>query len=131
MRCAGNMHSSYYKWNMAIICNPPIMLCAIIPCPHKNLNQIECNIIIRAAVTIQRKYREWKGLPTPRTQIPPPPSPVTEVKLPVKAPIAIPAETDKLDYDTYMKNRRPGSVQLSEACSARPLLVRLYYKCGT
>ena len=33
MRCAGNMHSSYYKWNMAIICNPPIMLCAtFVPC---------------------------------------------------------------------------------------------------
>ena len=30
---AGNMHSSYYKWNMAIICNPPIMLCAtFVPC---------------------------------------------------------------------------------------------------
>ena len=27
------MHSSYYKWNMAIICNPPIMLCAtFVPC---------------------------------------------------------------------------------------------------
>ena len=33
LRCAGNMHSSYYKWNMAIICNPPIMLCAtFVPC---------------------------------------------------------------------------------------------------
>ena len=33
MRCAGNMHSSYYKWNMAIICNPPIMLCTtFVPC---------------------------------------------------------------------------------------------------
>ena len=33
MRCAGNMYSSYYKWNMAIICNPPIMLCAtFVPC---------------------------------------------------------------------------------------------------
>ena len=33
MRCAGNMHFSYYKWNMAIICNPPIMLCAtFVPC---------------------------------------------------------------------------------------------------
>ena len=27
------MYSSYYKWNMAIICNPPIMLCAtFVPC---------------------------------------------------------------------------------------------------
>ena len=33
LRCAGNMHSSYYKWNMAINCNPPIMLCAtFVPC---------------------------------------------------------------------------------------------------
>ena len=33
LKCAGNMHSSYYKWKMAITCNPPIMLCAtFVPC---------------------------------------------------------------------------------------------------
>ena len=41
MRCAGNMHSSYYKWNMAIICNPPIMLCAtFVPCFFRSTGPI-------------------------------------------------------------------------------------------
>lgn len=81
-----------------------------------------------AAVTIQRQYRQYKGLETPSDiQVPPPPSPLTretstsatvskpsEIKFKTQRPV----DEVKLDYDTYLQNRRPGSPGFSDAYKA-------------
>ena len=64
----------------------------------------------RAAVTIQRGYRDYKGIKNPPEPTPPPPtSPMLPHAMPVDPP-----EISGIDYDTYIKNRRPGSTTASE-----------------
>lgn len=76
---------------------------------------------IWAAVTIQRTYRGFKGLVTPRSLIPPLASstvaerPVTEPELATLGHTGgRSVDIPNLDYDTYLKNRRPGSGVFSE-----------------
>ncbi|CAH1786102.1 unnamed protein product [Owenia fusiformis] len=62
---------------------------------------------IWAAVTIQRYWRTFHGYPHPRDKLPPPPS---------TSPVL---DTSKIDYDTYMKLRRPSSANVSEKGGAK------------
>ena len=52
------MHSSYYKWNMAIICNPPIMLCAtFVPCLSNNLARVHlCTVWVTLGIRLRTTY---------------------------------------------------------------------------
>ena len=99
-------------------------------------------MLFRAAVTIQRQFRQWRGVDVPSSSnMPPPPSPMTreasEVVMDNKpsestgghmgaragraggsAPQSQAVEEIKLDYDTYLKNRRPGSTGYSEASAS-------------
>ncbi len=74
----------------------------------------------RAAVTIQRKYRDykgWKGVDD--ESVPPPP---TSPTFDVTGQPASTIDSMKMDYDMYMKNRRPGSTGMSEvSVSSRQL----------
>ncbi|XP_006816002.1 uncharacterized protein LOC102810351, partial [Saccoglossus kowalevskii] len=56
---------------------------------------------IWAAVSIQRYYRNYKGLPKPE----PPPPPTS----PTPGASVDESSTMRIDFDTYMQNRRPGS----------------------
>ena len=68
---------------------------------------IENLVVVRAAVTIQRGFRGWKGIPGPKSG-PPPTSPV------FGGPATTNVDVIKMDFDTYLQNRRPGSTVQSE-----------------